>query len=178
MKVFKNTCKISSRALKISTIGLMFKLLDQFASTRENQAPVIYKLLVFALVENIEDEDVREFMMRNFTCVFLDHKSIPVSILIEPLLRIIQLNEKMFILNVFDYNFFAMLATHSKITASPIGLQLMDMFARFILNDPIWQSSACVPFMQLAERFKDEPQIQDFLLKFSTLAVTSVLMLH
>jgi hypothetical protein len=28
LKVFKNTCKFSSRSMKISTIGLMFKLLD------------------------------------------------------------------------------------------------------------------------------------------------------
>ena len=28
LKVFKNTCKFSSRSLKLSTLGLMFKLLD------------------------------------------------------------------------------------------------------------------------------------------------------
>jgi hypothetical protein len=88
LKVFKNTVKFSSRSMKLSTLGLMFKLLDQFAQSRDNQAPVIYKLLTFAMVENIHDDDLREFMLRSFTSVFKDHKTIPVSILVEPFLRI------------------------------------------------------------------------------------------
>ncbi len=91
LKVFKNTCKFSSRSMKLSTLGLMFKLLDQFAQSRDNQAPVIYKLLTFALIENIHDDDIREFMLRSFTNVFNQHKTIPVSILVEPMLRIMQL---------------------------------------------------------------------------------------
>ena len=48
----------------------MFKLLDQFALSRDNQAPVIYKLLTFALIENIEDIDLREYMLVSFASIF------------------------------------------------------------------------------------------------------------
>lgn len=96
LKVFKNTCKFASRSMKLATIGLMFKLLDQFAKSRDNQAPVIYKLLTFTMIENIHDDDIREFMLRCFTNVFSAHKTIPVSILVEPILRTLQMNERKF----------------------------------------------------------------------------------
>jgi hypothetical protein len=41
------------------------------------------------------------------------------------------------------------------------------------LNDPLWSSSAKLPLLILAERFKDEAIIQEFLLKFCQLALTS-----
>jgi hypothetical protein len=115
LKVFKNTCKFSSKAVKISTIGLMFKLLDEFATIRNNQAPVIYKLLVFAMVENIDDEEIKEFMMNSFTNIFHSHNAIPVSILAEPLLRLATINDKRFKLNVQDFQFFTMIAKHPKL---------------------------------------------------------------
>ena len=31
LKVFKNTCKFASKSMKMTTVGLMFKLLEQFA---------------------------------------------------------------------------------------------------------------------------------------------------
>ena len=55
---------------------------------------MIYKLLTFTMIENIEDDDIREFMMRSFTNVFAAHKTIPVSILIEPILRTMQLSDQ------------------------------------------------------------------------------------
>jgi hypothetical protein len=79
--------------------------------------------LTFALVENFEEEDLREFMLTSFTQVFAQHKTIPISILIEPLLRMISLNEKpKFKFNVGDFEFFKLLSSHPKLTASPLGI--------------------------------------------------------
>lgn len=113
----------------------MFKLLDQFASTRNSQAPVIYKLLTFALVENIDDEEIKEFMMTSFMSVFTHHKTIPVSILAEPLLRLAQINDKRFKLNAPDFTFFTMVAKHSKLSPQPLGLSIMDEFAKVLIHD-------------------------------------------
>jgi hypothetical protein len=83
---------------------------------------VIYKLLTFALIENIHDDDIREFMLRSFTNVFNQHKTIPVSILVEPILRIMQLTEQRFKLNCLDYTFFKTLANHPKLTQPSLAL--------------------------------------------------------
>ena len=73
LKVFKRGCRDPSRPLRISTLGLIFKLLDQFAMVRNNQAPVLYKILTFSLIENIEDEVTREFMMHSFSEIYQNH---------------------------------------------------------------------------------------------------------
>lgn len=160
LRVMKNICKFSSRCLKLSTMALGFRLLDQFASSRDPQAPMLYKLLTFALVENIEDEEIRDYILSNFAQVFSLHKTIPVSILAEPLLRMIQMSDKRLQLNVHDYAFFNMLAKHPKLAATPQGLLMMDQFAKIILNNPLWGSSAEAPFIVLSERFGNtEPTI-------------------
>ena len=87
---------------------------------------MIYKLLTIALIENIDDDDVRDLMLRSFTEIFKTHKTIPVGILVEPLLRKIQIGESNFAMNVFDFNFFKDLSGHPKLTASSLGIQLMD----------------------------------------------------
>jgi hypothetical protein len=58
------------------------------------------------MIENIQDDDIREFMMRCFTNVFAAHKTIPVSILVEPILRTMQLAEIKFQPNCLDFTFF------------------------------------------------------------------------
>lgn len=42
---------------------------------------------------------------------------------------------------------------------------------------PIWASSASIPLIILADRFSQDPNIQDFLLKFASITLTSVLSL-
>ena len=87
LRVFKRGCRDQSRALRLTVCGLLFRLLDQFAAERNAQAPVLYKILTFALLENINDDVTREFMLTSFTEVFTHHSSIPVTILLEPLLK-------------------------------------------------------------------------------------------
>jgi len=66
-------------------------------------------------------------MMTNFTDLFNTHSSIPVTILIEPLLKTMQSAENQsYIYNVFDFDFLTNIAKHPKLQASPHGLQLMD----------------------------------------------------
>ena len=51
----------------------MFRLIDQFALVRNNQAPVVYKILTFAMIESIDDDVVREFIMTSFNEIFNNH---------------------------------------------------------------------------------------------------------
>lgn len=51
--VMKRTLRSSNgRLLNISVVSQLFKLLDTFARVRDPNAPVIYRLLVFNLVES------------------------------------------------------------------------------------------------------------------------------
>ena len=92
-------------------------------------------------------------MMQSFTELFNNHSSIPVGILIDPLLK--TLNENFLnSLNLFDFEFFANIAKHPKLQATPYGIQLMDQMAKIYINYPIWASCASVTLIILADRFQ------------------------
>jgi hypothetical protein len=73
--------------LRIVTAAAAFKLLSKFSAERNPSAPQIYKALIFAIVENPFEQTVREFYLRNFQAIFEEKKSIPVSLLVEPLVK-------------------------------------------------------------------------------------------
>ena len=59
--------------------------------------------------------DVRGFILTSFINIFKIHKTIPVSIVAEPFLRLMQINDQRLKLNVTDFDFFAMLSEHPKL---------------------------------------------------------------
>ena len=73
--------------LKIFTMGLMFRLLEDFAVERNRFAPIIYKTLTFSLIENHDDLDIRFFLISNFSSTFQNLNTIPIGILVEPLIK-------------------------------------------------------------------------------------------
>ena len=52
LQALKVGVKDKNKSLKIVAISLMFKLLDTFAELRISTAPVLYKLLIYSLVEH------------------------------------------------------------------------------------------------------------------------------
>ena len=56
----------------------LFRLLDCFSETKNKSAPIIYKTLIFSLIENPYDPTIRSFYFSNFKSVFEKNKTIPV----------------------------------------------------------------------------------------------------
>ena len=96
----------------INSIIFLFRLLDQFGSQKNTYAPIIYKTLTFVLIENHSQEIIREFIMDNFISVFESIESIPLSILIEPLLKEIQV----FFNKYYIFNFFYLFSEKNILT--------------------------------------------------------------
>ncbi len=48
----------------------MFRLLDKFSGEKNPSAPAIYKALIFSLIENPGDIQIREHYFSNFTYLF------------------------------------------------------------------------------------------------------------
>ena len=68
-------------------------LLDEFASKRNPYASVVYKKLTFLFIENHNELEVREFMLRNFGSIMQKYQSIPVDIFLEPFVKQIKIKE-------------------------------------------------------------------------------------
>ena len=85
--MLKKACREPQKMQKINTAAQMFKLLDIFSRTRNQFAPIIYKTLVFNIVESPWDLNLREQYYANFTELFRMQPGIPISLLVEPLLK-------------------------------------------------------------------------------------------
>ena len=66
-----------------------FKVLDNFSQTRNASAPLIYKTLIFSLVESPSEPTIREMMMCNFINLYQDNSGIPIGLLIDPLFKLL-----------------------------------------------------------------------------------------
>ena len=89
LKVLKRSVRLKYQPLQITALTHLFKLLDIFANERNAYAPIIYKTLTFALIENHQDYSIRQYMMKNFLHVFDTIRTIPCAILLDPLFKYI-----------------------------------------------------------------------------------------
>jgi hypothetical protein len=80
------------RTLVIISIELMFRLLESFARDKLQSAPSLYKTLTFLLIEFYWEIDVREVMLKHFVDLYKNYESIPIMILLEPLLKQIEVS--------------------------------------------------------------------------------------
>jgi len=71
-------------------MGLLFKLLENFAEKKDYYASVVYKTISFALLENYNNPEITEFILRNFKDLFERNSNIPIGILLEPYVKQIQ----------------------------------------------------------------------------------------
>lgn len=114
MATLRKCSRDKSIAAKIVAISLMFRLLDKFAVEKNMSAPLIYKSLIFTMVESCHDPTLREHYLSNFTSLFRTVPSIPISLLIEPLLKQMQSEKVPFSFNIFDFDFIKNLSSHPK----------------------------------------------------------------
>lgn len=87
MNILKRAARDIKQTLAIVSIELMFRLLEQFAKTKHQSAPTLYKTLTFILVEFYWEVEIRDLMVRHFIYLYKKLDTIPVAILCEPLLK-------------------------------------------------------------------------------------------
>ena len=135
INLLKKGFRDKSNILQLTSLSLLFNLLEIFAKDKNNYAPIIYKILTFALIENHADLELREFLIKNFQNIFTSFYNIPIEILLEPLIKQIQVTENIsYIINVFDIEFFNILASHPRLSVNN-AIQLLDLFAKIYINN-------------------------------------------
>ena len=139
-------------------------MLEVFTTERNSFAPIIYKTLTFYLVENYSDEIVREFILNNFNILFDTQQMIPVGILLEPLVKQIQVASNLKF-NTIDFDFFIRVAKHSKLTMK-YAVQTMDALGKIYMNEKHFSRSAGIPFMVIATRFIEGSSVREYLYRF------------
>jgi len=160
-------------ALCLFSLGNLFKLLETLALRKSSYAPLLYKALTFSLVENYSLLEIREFSMESFKHLFNGKPSIPVGILIDPLIKQMQLTEPP-CYNLIDFHFFSVIVANQKLNIKN-GLQLLDVLARVLLNDPLFGPSSSQLFLTLIRRWPEDESIEKLLEKFVKIALSTLI---
>jgi hypothetical protein len=150
--------------LKIASLGKLFYLLDVFSIERNPYAPIIYKTLIFSLVENYTNTIIREYIMTNFIQTFASTPSIPIGILVDPIIKQMKVIETLGYCT-FDFEFFIAAARHPRFSIKN-AVQSLDILGKVYLQDPIFSKTAVIPFMMIAGKFYQAPLMQEYLEKF------------
>jgi hypothetical protein len=133
--MLKRAVRERCKSIRLAASAILFRILDSFGESKNKAAPVIYKTLIFALVENPSDPICRSFYLSNFQALFESNKGIPVQLLVEPLFK--QMSATLVNgqnLKIFDFDFFVFINSHPKFSAS-CALLLLELLGRIILGE-------------------------------------------
>ena len=150
-------------ALQICSVALLFRLLQNFAMDRNPFALMIYKTLTFTLVENHQKMELREFLLENFKEILEEFNTIPINILVEPLIKQIRSSDGItFSFNIFDFEFMQAIARHPKLTIKN-AIQTLDLLAKPYIYSQTFASCAIYSFLIISNRFKSHPSFESFI---------------
>ena len=97
----------------------LFDFLHFLADSKNKVAPMVYKKLIFLLIENHQEEETRELILANFRVMLQKYPTIPIEFLVEPLLRQLANSEgQSYLMNVFDFEFLIELCKHPRMDAA------------------------------------------------------------
>ncbi|CAG9311360.1 unnamed protein product [Blepharisma stoltei] len=166
----RDNCSI----IKISSFLNLFRLLSAFSAVKNSYAPIIYKSLTFSLVENYSNQTIREFLYVSFAKLIEDDQKIPLSILLDPLIKQLQVADELY--NISDFDFFVSIVRHPKLEIEH-AILLIDFLGKVYYNDPIYTKAAQVPFILLAGRYIEFKPMEQYIIKFANFGLKSVIKL-
>lgn len=165
---YKKCCKRSSVDAFVCIINL-FRLLESFGKNKDAFAPIVYKTLTFILVENANFIEIRTLIMNNLIRLFVDLESIPLSIVIEPWIKQIQVSgnnedSQSYAWSIIDFEFMKFIALNEKLTIKN-AIQILDVLSKVFLNDVIYSPFAIEIMMIIINRFLENETLQEFMSK-------------
>lgn len=136
LDIFKNLSRDPNILVKYSSITQLFRLLKEFSKERNFIAPVIYKSLIFIMIENQDISNIREYIINNFKQIFKMILSIPVGILVEPFSKqILYSKNTNYSFNLLDVNFLLTISKHPRLSVKD-AIMVLDILGK-IYNENV-----------------------------------------
>ena len=159
----KKVIRDGNKSLKILALGQIFELFDNFTYQKVKYAPILFKSLIFILVEHYHNYKIREFILANLTRIISEHESIPLSHLVDPVVKQAMLL-KTLSFQIFDFDFYVALSRHPNLSIKD-GVLLIDLCGKIITSDSVYSLASEVPFLIISSRFIRFIPFQDYILK-------------
>lgn len=165
----KKIIREGSRNFKILVFGQLFEIFFTFTERKITYAPILYKTLIFCLIENYHDERIREFMLINFRRILNEDLSIPLSIIIEPLIKQ-ALILKHLVFHIFDFDFYICVGRHPQLSLKD-AILVIDLCGKVLTSDSVYCKTAEIPVMIISARFIEQKAYQDYLVRFFSFVI-------
>lgn len=160
-----------NESLQFLSLVLLFRLMDVFSSENSPYAPIVYRSLIFALVENHSKINIRQLILNNIALTFENYPDIPLSTLIEPYIKLIRRSEGItFFYNQFDFDFLGSISTHPKLNVKN-AIQILDSLTKAYIEDEFFCFSAFDPFVKISNKFKEDETFSAYFVKLLKVSI-------
>ncbi|CAK59353.1 unnamed protein product (macronuclear) [Paramecium tetraurelia] len=161
----------SSFAMRIFTYQSLFRILDNLALQKDKYAALLYKKLVFSLIENFDQKEVREFLVANFLMLIKKYSTIPIDILIIPMVKQLQIEQNEIQINIVDFQLLKSVCTHPKIDVN-VAILMLDMLSKLYLSSIMFYQLAFQQIQLLLTRFIKSNAVQEFTFNLVKIAIS------
>ena len=122
----KKAARAPDPGTQIHSLACMFQLLHSFITASNAFSPVVYKTIVFMLIEHMRNDPVRDFISAELKLALDNHANIPVGILVDPVVKQCSPGGQHPGLKRVDFQLMAAMAEHARLEARP-ALHLLQL---------------------------------------------------
>ena len=168
VSVLKRGARDVERATQIHALACLFQLLHAFINAANAFSPVVYKTIVFMLIEHMRNDVVRDFITAELKVALDTHSNIPVGILVDPVVKQTSPGGQHPGLKRADFELVASMSEHARLEARP-ALHLLALCLRAALdhtggeNPAQERAIALKAATRLAARLKGEEAAEEAL---------------
>ena len=168
VSVLKRGARDVERAAQIHALACLFQLLHAFINAANAFSPVVYKTIVFMLIEHMRNDAVRDFITAELKVALDTHSNIPVGILVDPVVKQTSPGGQHPGLKRVDFELVASMSEHARLEARP-ALHLLALCLRAALdhtggeNPAQERAIALKAATRLAARLKGEEAAEEAL---------------
>ena len=133
VSVLKRGARDPNPASQIHALACLFQLLHAFINAANAFSPVVYKTIVFMLIEHMRNDPVRDFISAELKVALDTHHNIPVGILVDPIVKQASPGGQHPGLRRVDFALIASMSEHARLEARP-ALHLLALCLRTALD--------------------------------------------
>jgi hypothetical protein len=173
LSLMKRSTRQSGFNHKFSIYSYLTTLLAQFASDRNPYAAVVYKILVFSLIENYKDGPIREFLSKNLQKILQKISTLPVNILVEPLMKQMDLYENDQQITMHDIELLRSIVTHPRLALNSAIVAFNTISKLFLSSFPCQQCFSTL-LIGLLRRHIEDGTFCEYAVKFASVTLAAI----
>lgn len=173
VSLMKRSARLPGISHKISIYTFLVTLLNQFAADRNPYAPVVYKILVFSLIENYKDSPIREFLSLNIKKILTKIPTLPVATLVDPVTKQLDLYEDDLGITMHDIDLIRAIVSHPRLTAQS-ALLMFNSLSKLLLNSRPYQQCLSTILIGLLRRHIEDATFCEYAVKFISVTLVAV----